>query len=176
MRRNLMAIALALPLLASFAAPMAHAQSANAAAVSFGGMQGDPDLPIEVTSQELTVDQAKGTAVFLGNVLVVQGELRLSADEVRVQYDEAAGEIRVLSAKGNVQLVNASDSAQADSAEYRIISGEVTMQGNVSLTQGTATFTAQRFVADIRTGLGRLEGGVTSTFLPNAAQTSVEKQ
>ncbi len=169
MRRSFIAIALALPLLVLAGPKLAMAQTSGEAAISFGGLQGNPNLPIDVTSQELTVDQAQGTAVFSGDVLVVQGEMRLSADQVRVEYDDEADKISKLFATGNVLLVNAADAAQSARAEYTVASGEVVMMGDVSLIQGAATFTAERFVADIKTGLGRLEGGVTTRFAPKAA-------
>ena len=34
---------------------------------------------MEVTSDELSIDQATGQAIFDGNVLVVQGDIRMSA-------------------------------------------------------------------------------------------------
>ncbi len=151
-------------------ASFALAQSQPVAKVAFGGIKGDPDLPVTVTSQVLTVDQERGTALFSGDVLVVQGEMRLSASEVRVEYDETGSRVQRLWATGDVLLVNAQDAASAQTAEYVIDDGKVTMRGDVTLTQGAATFSAQQFVADLVTGVGQLEGGVTSVFDPAAAQ------
>ena len=44
----------------------------------------DADEPVEVTADSLSVDQASGLAVFDGNVLVVQGDVRMSAGRVCV--------------------------------------------------------------------------------------------
>jgi hypothetical protein len=57
---------------------------AQGMAVGFGGLRQDPAAPVEVTSDGLTVDQATGRAVFDGNVLVVQGALRMTAARVEV--------------------------------------------------------------------------------------------
>ena len=59
---------------------------AEGTAVAFGGLKADTSLPVEVKADTLAVDQVSGQASFTGNVLVVQGEMRLSADEVRVEY------------------------------------------------------------------------------------------
>jgi lipopolysaccharide export system protein LptA len=149
--------------------PAAMAQQEGGTKVAFGGLKGDPSLPVTVTSQTLTVDEAAGTALFEGDVLVVQGQMRLSADRVRAIYDEKTERIERLWAEGNVILVNADDAAQSETAEYVIDDGLVTMLGTVVLTQGPATFTAARMVADLTTGFGQLQGGVTSTFTPSAA-------
>lgn len=150
----------------------ALAQDTAGTKVAFGGLKGDPKLPVTVTSQTLTVDEAAGTAVFEGDVLVVQGEMRLSSDTMRVEYDDETQRIRRLWAKGNVILVNADDAAQSQSAEYVIDDGIVTMLGDVVLTQGPATFSAEKMVADLVTGYGQLIGGVTSTFTPSAPKSS----
>ena len=153
-------------------APPAMAQvapDAPATVVAFGGMRGDPTLPVNVTAQTLTVDEGKATAVFTGDVLVVQGQMRLQADEVKVLYATGASRIDRLWATGNVVLVNADDAARADRAEYVIDEGIVTMHDNVVLTQGEAVFTAARFSTDLTEGLGQLEGDVTVSFTPNSA-------
>ena len=167
MRRYILAIAMLLPMAGPLLAQDAD-QGADRAAISFGGLRGDPTLPVTVTSDSLTMDEAARTAVFVGDVLVVQGEMRLSAAEVRVEYEAGSDRIARLLAAGDVLLVNAEDAAQSQTADYIIDTGLVTMRGDVVLTQGPATFTAQEFVADLKTGLGQLQGGVRSTFTPKA--------
>jgi lipopolysaccharide export system protein LptA len=171
MRRYILALAMMLPFWQPLARP-ALAQAADSASITFGGLKGDPKAPVTVTSESLTVDETARTAVFTGNVLVVQGEMRLSAAEVRVEYEADADRIARLWATGGVLLVNATDAAQSQKADYVIDTGIVTMTDEVVLTQGPATFTAQTFVADMKTGLGQLQGGVRSTFVPNAEADS----
>lgn len=134
--------------------------------VRFGGLKADTTLPVELKADSLTVDQASGQAVFAGNVVVSQGEMKLSADTIRVEYAEGSQKIERLHASGNVLLVNASDAAQASEAVYTIDSGEVVMTGDVLLTQGQAAIRGGRLVIDLKTGAGRMEGGVTTTFVP----------
>lgn len=148
--------------LAAGAAP-ALAQGTN---VSFGGLTADTRLPVEVTAESLTVSQADGTAVFVGNVLVIQGEMRIQADEIRVEYDTDGKAIRRLHASGGVLLVNATDAAEAQTATYTIASGVVEMTGDVLMTQGPAAIKGQKLTIDLKTGTGRMEGGVTTTFTP----------
>ena len=54
--------------------------------VAFGAVKADPSLPVEVTSDALSVNQADGSAEFTGSVLIVQGVMKLSADRVLVIY------------------------------------------------------------------------------------------
>ena len=142
------------------------AQTAN---VSFGGLKADTTLPVEVTAENLEVNQTDGTATFVGDVLVKQGEMRLSAGKIRVIYDATGKEIDRLVASGQVLIVNATDAAEAaEAAEavYTIASGEVVMQGNVLMTQGQTAIKGEKLVINLKTGTGRMEGGVTTTFTP----------
>ena len=150
-------------LAAVFAVSPALAQGTN---VSFGGLKADTRLPVEVTAENLTVNQADGTATFSGDVLVKQGEMRLQAAEIRVEYGDTTGEINRLHASGGVLLVNATDAAEAATAVYTIASGEVVMTGDVLMTQGQAAIKGQTLFINLKTGTGRMEGGVTTTFMP----------
>lgn len=134
--------------------------------VSFGGLKADTRLPVEVTAENLTVNQTDGTATFSGEVLVKQGEMRLQAAEIRVEYDATGKAISRLHASGGVLLVNATDAAESATAVYTIASGEVVMAGNVLMTQGQTAIKGQNLVINLKTGTGRMEGGVTTTFTP----------
>jgi len=112
------------------------------------------------------VNQADGSAVFAGDVLVTQGEMRMQAGEIRVEYDATGKGIARLFASGGVIVVNATDAAEAAQAVYTIASGEVVMTGGVLLTQGQAAIKGDRLVINLQTGTGRMEGGVTTTFTP----------
>ncbi len=152
-------------LLALFFASGAAAQGTD---VAFGGLRGDTSLPVEMNADSLSINQTDGTAVFTGNVLVTQGAMKLSAAEIRVEYTADKKGIDKLFATGRVLLVNASDAAEADQAIYTIATGEVVMTGNVLLTQGQAAMSSQKLIIDLKSGNGRMEGRVTTTFTPGA--------
>lgn len=153
----------ALIALAMLAATSALAEGTS---VAFGGMKADTTLPVAVNADSLVVNQKDGNAVFSGNVLVTQGEMRLTANEIRVEYFADGKGIEKLIATGKVLLVNASDAAEADAAVYTIASGEVVLTGNVLLSQGLTAISAERMVIDLIAGTGRMEGRVSTTFLP----------
>ncbi|GAB4536807.1 MAG: LptA/OstA family protein [Ruegeria sp.] len=128
--------------------------------MAFGGATADPSLPVEVTSETLKVNQEDGSAEFLGNVVVVQGQMRLSADRVLVIYNEDRSGIERLEASDNVLLVNPPDAAEGDWAEYTIDSGVVVMTGNVLLSQGPSTISGDRMVANLTDGTATMTGRV----------------
>ncbi|WP_237072478.1 LptA/OstA family protein [Pseudaestuariivita rosea] len=128
--------------------------------VAFGGMQQDPSAPVEVSAEQLSVNQSDGSAVFTGNVIVGQGEMRLSAATVRVIYAEEGNAIERMQARGGVTLVNGTEAAEAAEADYSIDSGVIVMRGNVLVTQGQSAISADQMTVDLKTGLAQMEGRV----------------
>lgn len=125
-----------------------RAQTATAA----GGLGShDASQPIEIVADRLTVEQAEGRAVFLGNVLAEQGEMLLRADRLVVYYalgDDADGEdgnaggsaatgqaIRRIEVAGNVTIASAEETAVGDQGFYDVTGAMIELAGNVVLTR-----------------------------------------
>jgi lipopolysaccharide export system protein LptA len=134
--------------------------------VQFGGMQQDTSAPVEVTADQLQVNQSDGTALYTGNVLIVQGEMRLSAPRVLVVYSETAGRIDRMEASGGVTMVSGSEAAEAERADYSIEDGQVVMSGNVLLTQGENALTSERMTVDLSDGTAQMSGRVRTVLQP----------
>mgnify|MGYP000456995646 CR=1 FL=1 len=136
-------------------------------AIAFGAAAQDNTLPVEVTADALSVNQGDGTAEFLGNVVIVQGEMRLSAPRVFVTYAEAQGQIRLLEATGGVTLVSGVDAAEAQRAEYTIDQGTIVMTGNVLLNQKSGTLASNRLEVNLTSGTAKMAGRVKTILNPN---------
>ena len=156
--------ALALALILALPASAVLAQGAQ---IAFGGVRQDTSAPVEVASDALSVDQTDGTAVFKGNVEIAQGEMRLSAAEVRVVYAADSQRISRLQASGGVTLVSGPDAAEAATADYDIDSGRIVMEGDVLLVQGNSTLAAQRMTVDTVAGTAEMEGRVRTVLQPS---------
>jgi lipopolysaccharide export system protein LptA len=136
------------------------AASAQEAQVAFGSVKADPTLPVEVTSESLNVNQEDGSAEFLGNVIVIQGEMRLTAERVLVIYNQDRSAIDRLEATENVVLVSPPDAAEGDRAEYTIDTGVIRMNGNVLLTQGPSVISGDQMIANLTSGTATMSGRV----------------
>lgn len=136
------------------------------AQVAFGSVKADPSLPVEVTSDSLNVNQENGSAEFVGNVIVIQGEMRLTAARVLVVYSQDRSAIERLEATENVVLVSPPDAAEGDFAEYTIESGVIVMKGNVLLTQGPSTISSDQMTANLTTGTATMAGRVKTILQP----------
>ncbi len=163
MIRSFLALAMLIP-----AAAAAQTQ------VPFSGLAVDRAAPVEIEAEALDVDRDGGTADFTGEVLVVQDGLRLASDRLVVSYgaDPDTGQNRIsrMRATGNVTLVTPDDAAEAGQALYDLDAGQLTLEGDVLLTQGANALAGDRLVIDLATGTGRMEGRVRSVILPASGE------
>lgn len=144
-------------------APSALAQEAT---IAFGALEQDTSLPVEVSADQLSVNNADGTAIFSGNVSVVQGEMTLTAAEVLVKYATDGKSIDQLLAKGGVKVSNLADTAQGNEAVYSVATGVIELSGDVLLAQGTSSMSGQKLTINLKDGTGTMAGGVKTTFVP----------
>ena len=140
--------------------------AAQGTQVAFGTIQQNSGLPVEVTAENLSVDQAEGRAVFSENVLIIQGEMRLSADQVTVVYDTVAQGIDQIEAVGNVILISGEDAAESDRAKYNVDDGTIVMTGNVLVAQGPSALTADRMTVRVQDGTAQMSGRVRTVLQP----------
>ena len=152
--------------LAAGLALWAAAAPAQEARIAFGDLRQDTSLPVNVSADQFTVNNADGSAVFAGNVVVTQGEMTLAAAEVQVKYATDRSAIQELIASGGVTITNLGDAAESDGAVYTIDSGVVVMTGNVLLAQGPSAMAGQVLTINLKDGTGVMTGRVTTTFVP----------
>ncbi|MEO1139483.1 MAG: lipopolysaccharide transport periplasmic protein LptA [Pseudomonadota bacterium] len=141
---------------------------AQGAQVAFGNTEQNSSLPVEVTADNLNVNQENGTAIFTGNVLIGQGEMRLSAPRVLVVYKQDQSGIEELQATGGVTLVSGEDAAEARQADYNIDTGLIEMEGDVLLVQGVNALTGDKMFVDTRAGTARVTGRVKTILQPGS--------
>lgn len=136
---------------------------AQTKAVPFGQEGHDTSQAVEIVSDSFTVNQANGTAEFTGNVVVGQGEMRLSAGKIQVVYGTDEGSVRQIErlvASGGVTLVVSGQAAEADSAIYSIKDGNIVLEGNVLITQGENALAGQKITINLEDGSAKVEGRV----------------
>src|SRR6056297_394082 len=126
--------------------------------VNLGGMTVDTSAAIEVTADSLSVDQDSNRAVFDGNVIIGQGDLRITAGRVEVVYGAATSDIAQLLVTGGMTFVTAEEAAEAQTATYDIETGMLTLSGEVLLTQGQSAIAAERMLINVTDGTAQMDG------------------
>jgi len=153
---------------------LATTSFAQSVKIPFGATQHDTKQPVEIVSDSFTISQNQGTAEFVGNVVVGQGEMRLSAGKVRVEYavedGKPSGDIGRMVASGGVTLVAGSEAAEAKTAVYSIKDSSIVMEGDVLLTQSGSAMSAQKVTINLKDGSANVEGRVKTIFKPGASE------
>ena len=131
--------------------------------LSLGGFSSNPDAPIEIAADNLTISQTDGSARFEGNVMIAQENIKIMAQLVVVTYLKS-GDINQLSASGGVTVVTQTESAEAKSADYDLSSHSLVLSGDVLLTQGQSAISADTMNINLTTGAAIIEGRVRTVL------------
>jgi lipopolysaccharide export system protein LptA len=158
------------------AAIIPWAAQAKDPVASFGKKRNN-HIPIEVTSDALEVLQEENRAIFTGNVVVIQGEVRLKADKMTVHYAKggakgntsetgkarrgaakAQGEnaIRKIDAEGGVFLTTIEETASGRSGTYDVENQEIRLTGDVVLTRGKNVLQGEKLTYNFETGKSKI--------------------
>jgi lipopolysaccharide export system protein LptA len=143
---------------------------AQSTPVELGPYAISEDAPVDVSADSLEISSETNSASFIGNVLVIQGDIRISAGRVSLFYDPEAGDVVRLEADGSVVFSTPSEAAEAEAALYNVAERMISLTGGVVLTQGPATLSAERLVIDLASGNARLEGRVRTVFTPGQGE------
>lgn len=133
------------------------------------GLQLDGDQPIEIESDRLEVRDGDGTAVFTGNVQVVQGETTLRAGRMVVHYvsDGSAGaapatgasDIERIEVEETVYIETATQVATGDRGTFDMGTELLTLSGReVVLTEGDNVIVGCELRVQMNTGVAELDG------------------
>ena len=150
-----------------FLAINAHFAIAQVASSGFGNLSESSGKPIEAFSDEMVVSNETSEAELRGNVEIIQGQLRLFADFVRITYNESQSDIETLYARDNVVVISGDDKATSDEADYNLERGTIIMTGNAYILQAGNTARAQRAEIDVDTGASTLSGRVRTVLQSN---------
>ncbi len=158
----------------------AHAQGMADVA---SGLRTDPDAPIEVEADQLDIYDKKKVAIFTGNVIAKQGETQLNTSTLTIHYSGGgagtAQSITRLEANGGVVVSQKDQKATGNRAFVDMTKEEITLSGNVVLTQGKNVLRGTELFIDMRSGAARLasaapsnaaggkKGRVQGLFTPN---------
>ncbi|MBX3482638.1 LptA/OstA family protein [Phenylobacterium sp.] len=153
---------------APLAAPaLAHAQ----------GLGPDSDgKPIDITADELEVQNKACVSTWRGKAEALQGSSRLRADTIRATMAPkagggatgtgACGDLIKIDAQGNVYYVTTKDQrVRGDAGVYDAQNETVTLTGDVVAVQGQNVMRGSRMVFNTKTGEGHMVGAASG---PNA--------
>ena len=127
---------------------------------------------VVITGDSFVVDDAKHQAVFTGNVVVTQAQMKLTADKVVAYYGSGgARNITSVEALAHVKIVNPTETAVGERAVYDPKARLLRLTGNVVVNNATGQVQGAELVIDLNKNTsvftGNKKGGrVTGVFTP----------
>ncbi len=126
--------------------------------------------PIRVNADRSEVLDKERKVILIDNVDITQGTARLRADVVTLEYGGGGqtttsglgsnfGDIRTMTARGNVFYVTPDFKANGDLGIYVAAADTITLTGNVVMVRGEDVAKGERLVMELEAGKTTLDGG-----------------
>ena len=162
-------------------APAALGAVLLAGPVMAKGLGPSSDGPIDITADELEVQNKTCISTWRGKAEALQGDARLRADVLKAILavktaapgtsaggTSACGEMMRMEATGNVYYVTSKNQrVRGDVGVYDVQAETVTLTGDVVAVQNENVLRGSRMVFNTNTGEGRMVGGGTGVNAKN---------
>ncbi len=140
--------------------------------------------PIDITSDRLDAYDDQGLVVFSGNVVVVQKETVITADELYLYYDKkingesavpgiakGAGTINRIELKGTVTMERGEKTVTGDTAVFYNADQKIIIRGNAVMVEGENMIRGETITVFLTENRGIVNGSgeerVTATIYPD---------
>ncbi len=142
----------------------------------------DRDQPIEIEADKATIDNIKGIANYEGDVIVIQGSIRISSDIMNIKYSKARSIETIVTTGNPSRFKQRLDNgeiikAKALEMEYNAIKNIIYLRRQAELRKNLngkdnyisnaprITYDTQRGIIRADKGKGK-KGRITMTFTP----------
>ena len=144
--------------------------AASLAAFGFSSLAGaqaiagfNSNQPVNYAADRIELQDRQNRVVLSGDVVITQGDLRLTAGRTTVSYTDA-GSLRIqrIDATGGVTVTRGNERAQGNAGVYDFNRRVIILAGGVGLRRGADTLNGGRLTIDLNTGLSSVDGGGAS--------------
>lgn len=102
--------------------------------------------PTTIDARRLEVNYEENVAVFVGDVVVVDPQLRLTADRLTVRFDPGSNRIARIDAEGRVEIRQVDKNGAADKAIYTVADGRIVLEGHARVYRERDLLTADQII------------------------------
>jgi lipopolysaccharide export system protein LptA len=137
---------------------VALAWSSLAEAQAIAGF--NSNQPVNYAADRIELQDRQNRVVLSGDVVITQGDLRLTAGRTTVSYTDA-GSLRIqrIDATGGVTVTRGEERAQGNAGVYDFNRRVIILSGAVALRRGSDTLNGGRLTIDLNSGLSSVDGG-----------------
>jgi lipopolysaccharide export system protein LptA len=124
----------------------------------------DANAPINISADKFLADSNSKTGTWSGNVVVVQGDMRMRSNSVRLNVVGKDNKPDKIFATGNVVVDSPnSGTVTGDNGVYDVVARTVTMTGKVVLTRQKDVMRGSQLTVNLETGVATLGGGAKAS-------------
>ena len=121
-------------------------------------LESDKDQPITIDSNTATYDDATGTSIYTGNVVSIQGSMRVESDKLVVCFKDGEAEKLVFTGKRAKFKQTPSEGAkditgEALTGEYYPKKNLLVLIEEATVWQGNGTYSSRRIEYDSKSSL-----------------------
>ncbi len=122
-------------------------------------LESDRKQPINIVADRITVDEKKGFSHYMGNVVMTQGSLRVTGEDIRVYLDDRRKLKRIIVTGKPATMQQKTDASQplvksrAERMEYIIASNTLHLKNNAHIEQGANRFSGNTIDYNMKTSL-----------------------
>ena len=130
---------------------------------SFAGAQGiagfNSNQPVNYAADRIELQDRQNRVVLSGDVVITQGDLRLTAGRTTVSYTNRGSlQIQRIDATGGVTVTRGNESARGAAGVYDFNRRVIVLSGGVALRRGSDTLNGGRLTMDLNSGLSSVDG------------------
>ena len=138
----------------------------SVAALGFHSLAGAQEIagfnsnqPVNYAADRIELQDRQNRVVLSGDVVITQGDLRLTAGRTTVAYsDTGALRIQRIDATGGVVVTRGGERASGSAGVYDFNRRVVVLSGGVNLRRGSDTLNGGRLTIDLNSGLSSVDG------------------
>ncbi|MGC1271630.1 MAG: LptA/OstA family protein [Croceibacterium sp.] len=139
---------------------------AGLAALAFGSVAGaqtiagfNSNQPVNYAADRIELQDRQNRVILAGNVVINQGDLRLTAGRTTVAFTDNGGlKIQRIDATGGVVVTRGGERAEGSAGVYDFNRRVIVLSGGVGLRRGGDTLNGGRLTIDLDTGLSSVDG------------------
>jgi lipopolysaccharide export system protein LptA len=148
----------------------------------------DSEQPINIIADKATIDDASGTAIYEGNVVITQGTIQMNAAKVTLNYtakqtlDKVTAEGDPVNFKQTPEGGKEDIHARAKKMEYFADKSTIHLTQQAELSQGKDSFAGEHISYNTQDGIikadkgGSEKGRISVVIQPRSKETNNEKK
>ncbi len=137
--------------------------------------KGKQDEPVSIRSENASFDNKGLMGRYIGNVVVIKGDMTLTADEVKSFFDKKSKKVKRIEAFGHVRVEKAGRVITAEKAVFFDDVKKIELTGSPRMVQGENLLEGDKISFFINQDKLMIHGNVRTVFLPKKAPDDIKK-